>query len=98
MFRYLQSLVEMNADVAHEHGETYECPVHKTTHTGKKRATFEQDHFQALLNAPMKQSYQLYKQVKHGCHCPSNYDAFDSLTKPYAEKEDSPKESPPTKE
>ena len=88
----------MNAAVTHEEEESYECPIHKIYHKGQKRATFEQDHFQALLNAPMKQSYQLYKHVKHGCHCPSNYDAFDSLTATAAEKEDSPKESPPTKE
>ncbi len=77
---------------------TYECPIHKITHIGIKRETFEKDHFEALLNASMKDSYQLYKQVKHGCHCPSNYAAFDSLVNPSAEKEDSPKESPPTKE
>ena len=88
----------MNAELSTTQDDTYECPVHKVTHPGKKRPTFEQDHFQALLNAPMKQSYQLYKQVKHGCHCPSNYDAFDSLTAAPAEKDDSPKESPPTKE
>jgi hypothetical protein len=90
MFRYLQK-VEMDA--------TYECPIHKITHIGIKRETFEKDHFEALLNASMKDSYQLYKQVKHGCHCPSNYAAFDSLTGSLpAEKEASLKESPPTKE
>ena len=88
----------MDATTPCEKEGCYECPIHKIVHKGQKRATFEKDHFQALLNAPMKVSYQLYKQVKHGCHCPSNYAAFDSLLNPAAEKEDSPKESPPTKE
>ena len=88
----------MDAEASTTQDTMYECPVHKVTHSGKKRTTFEQDHFQALLNAPMKQSYQLYKQVKHGCHCPSNYAAFDSLTTGSAGKEDYPKESTPTKE
>lgn len=70
---------------------SYECPVHKTVHQGHMRVTFETDHFQALLNAQMKLSYQLYKQVKHGCHCPSNYTAFDSLLLG-AEKQGDPKE------
>jgi hypothetical protein len=71
--------------------DTYECPVHKSIHQGQKRSTFETEHFQALLNAPMKLSYQLYKQVKHGCHCPGNYAAFDSLVLG-AEKQGDPKE------
>ena len=77
--------------------ESYECPIHKTVHKGQKRTTFEQELFQALLNAPMKLSYQFYKQVKHGCHCPDNYAAFDFLT-PSAEKQDSPKETEQTRE
>ncbi len=74
-----------------EQSQTYECPLHKTIHNGLKRETFEKDLFQALLNASMKLSYQLYKQVKYGCHCPENYTAFDSVCAS-AEKEGDPKE------
>ena len=85
--------VEMNTGE-----ETYECPVHKSIHSGQKRSTFEHDLFQTLLNAPMKLSYQLYKQVKHGCHCPSNYAAFDALLQSAAEKKGDPKEYEQTRE
>ncbi len=81
----------MDANESESQPPTYECPVHKVIHNGHKRESFEKEHFYALLNTSMKLSYQLYKQVKHGCHCPSNYDAFDSLYAS-AEKEGDPKE------
>ena len=59
---------------------SYECPVHKLHHEGQKRESFEADLFNALLNASMEQSYKLYRDVKHACHCPANYKAFDRIT------------------
>lgn len=88
--------VEMNTSEGTTE-ETYECPVHKIIHPGQKRSSFEQELFQALLNASMKLSYQLYKHVKHGCHCPSNYVAFDTVLLT-AEKKGDPKESEQTRE
>ncbi len=85
------SYIEMNANESESQAPAYECPVHKITHIGYKRESFEKEHFQALLNTTMKLSYQIYKQVKHGCHCPSNYAAFDSLYAS-AEKVGDPKE------
>ena len=58
---------------------SYTCPVHKTEHTGQKRETFEKELFDALLNATMSESFRLYKEVQHGCHCPTNYKAFDII-------------------
>ena len=58
---------------------TYECPVHKVEHTGTKREAFNEELHQALLNHPMSVTYKLYKQVTHGCHCPSNYKTFDTI-------------------
>lgn len=57
----------------------YTCTVHKTDHTGQKRETFEKELFDALLNASMSESFRLYKEVNHGCHCPTNYKAFDTI-------------------
>ena len=59
--------------------ETYECPLHKLEHQGQKRDTFDTDLFNALLNASMSESFRLYKEVKHGCHCPTNYKALDMI-------------------
>ena len=58
---------------------SYTCTVHKTEHEGSKRETFEKELFDALLNATMSESFRLYKEVKHGCHCPTNYKAFDTI-------------------
>lgn len=58
---------------------TYECPIHKLPYPGVKRDTFEKDLFDALLLATMETAYRLYRDVKHGCHCPSNYRAFDLI-------------------
>jgi hypothetical protein len=63
----------------------YECPVHKTQHTGVKRDSFEKELFDALLMTSMEFSYRLYKDVKHGCHCPENYAAFDVIVKAFEE-------------
>lgn len=65
---------------------SYICPVHKTEHAGQKRESFEADLFNALLNASMSQSFRLYKEVKHGCHCPTNYNVFDTITQPQGSK------------
>ena len=59
--------------------ETYSCPVHKLEHQGQKRETFEKELFDALLNASMVESFRLYKEVKHGCHCPTYYNALDTI-------------------
>jgi hypothetical protein len=59
--------------------QSYTCPVHKTDHIGQKRDSFETKLFNALLNASMSESFRLYKEVKHGCHCPTNYKAFDTI-------------------
>ena len=63
----------------------YECPVHKKQHIGVKRDTFEKELFDALLLTSMEFSYRLYKDVKHGCHCPENYAAFDKILKEFEE-------------
>ncbi len=73
----------------------YECPLHKTTHEGLLRDTFEKEHFDALLLTSMDFSYKLYREVKHGCHCPSNYAALDRILKEFQESQ-RPKESPPS--
>jgi hypothetical protein len=59
----------------------YECPFHKVTHPGDKREDFSQQVHNALLELTMSYSMRLYKEVKQGCHCPSNYDAFDAIWK-----------------
>jgi hypothetical protein len=59
--------------------EKYTCPVHKVEQEGKKRETFEKELFEALLEASMEFSYRLYRDVKHGCHCPTNYKSFDTI-------------------
>lgn len=70
----------MSTDTASEsQSPTYICPSHKIEHPGQKRDSFETDLFNALLNASMSESFRLYKEVKHGCHCPENYKAFDSI-------------------
>lgn len=48
-------------------------------HTGIKRPDFEGDFYKAILNSNMIISQQIYKTVKHGCHCPSNYKVFDKI-------------------
>lgn len=59
----------------------YECPVHKIVHAGFKREDFSQQVHQALLEVDMRTSMRIYKEVNQSCHCPSNYDAFDTLWK-----------------
>lgn len=61
--------------------QTYECKVHSIEHTGSKRETFDEKLFETILNASMEFSYRLYRDVKHGCHCPENYAIFDALIK-----------------
>jgi hypothetical protein len=73
---------------------TYECPIHKTTHQGVKRDTFEKELFDSLLMATMETAYRLYRDVKHGCHCPSNYKAFDTILE--GAKQAHPKETTTT--
>ena len=88
MFRLLEQMAENSAT-------TYECPVHKKQHIGTKRESFEADLFNALLNVSMEFSYRLYKDVKHSCHCPDNYTAFDAIVKSANERS---KQSEQTKE
>jgi hypothetical protein len=59
--------------------DTYECPIHKTLHQGQKRATFDQEYHEMLVNASMQTAMVLYKQIKANCHCPANYAAFNRL-------------------
>jgi hypothetical protein len=65
---------------------SYECAVHKKQHAGVKRDTFEKELFDALLLTSMEYSYRLYKDVKHGCHCPENYAAFDKILQEFKSK------------
>jgi hypothetical protein len=69
--------------------QTYECPVHKIEQSGVKRETFEKELFDALLLTSMETSYRLYRDVKHGCHCPQNYSAFDKIVQEFNEKKQS---------
>jgi hypothetical protein len=58
---------------------SYECPLHKTQHDGLQRQYFDRDVFDALLLANMSAAMRVYKEVKQGCHCPTNYAAFDRI-------------------
>jgi hypothetical protein len=60
---------------------TYTCPHHKVEHTGQKRETFQKEFYDALMWVDMMTSMRLYKDVKVSCHCPENYDAFDTILK-----------------
>jgi hypothetical protein len=61
--------------------ETYICPLHKKEHKGVKREDFDNKLYDALLISPMDIAYKLYKEVKHGCHCPENYASLDKILK-----------------
>ena len=67
---------------------SYECPFHKLQYPGIQRTHFDRDVFDALLIATMGAAMRLYKTVRQGCHCPSNYAAFDEIVN----EEDSLKE------
>jgi hypothetical protein len=67
---------------------TYECPLHKIQYPGIQRPYFDRDVYDSLLIATMGAAMRLYKSVKQGCHCPSNYAAFDQIVN----EEDSLKE------
>lgn len=58
---------------------TYECQLHAKIHTGVKREDFNKEFYAKVLEAPMKYSMRIYKDVKFGCHCPENYIAFDTI-------------------
>jgi hypothetical protein len=58
---------------------SYECPLHKTQYSGLQRPHFDRDVFDALLLANMFAAMRVYKEVKQGCHCPTNYAAFDRI-------------------
>lgn len=85
MFRLLEQMADTDT--------TYECPVHKKQYKGKKRESFEADLFNALLNVSMEFSYRLYKDVKHSCHCPENYAAFDTVLKNANERSKQPEQT-----
>jgi hypothetical protein len=57
----------------------YICPLHKTEQTGIYRESFDDDLHEEILNASINTVMELYKVVKHGCHCQSNYAEFDKL-------------------
>lgn len=58
---------------------TYECQLHTNTHKGQKREDFNKQFYARVLDAPMNYSMRIYKDVKFGCHCPDNYNAFDKI-------------------
>jgi hypothetical protein len=58
---------------------TYICLAHGIQFNGIKRPDFEGDFYKAILNSSMEISQQIYKTVKHGCDCPSNYKIFDKI-------------------
>ena len=62
-----------------ENTAAYECLIHKIQYKTVKRDTFEKEVFNALLEVSFQFSYRLYRDVKHGCHCPQNYAAFDRI-------------------
>jgi hypothetical protein len=66
-------------DISKEQETTYLCPVHKILQTGIYRKSFNDDLHKELLNASISVVMELYKSVKHGCHCQSNYAEFDKL-------------------
>jgi hypothetical protein len=59
--------------------ESYECPMHKNTHPGQPRATFQEELRNALLNGTMHTAMRLYKEIKAQCSCPENYALFDAI-------------------
>ena len=67
--------------------EEYVCELHKKTYTGEKRPEFQKQLYDLLLNASLRDAYQLYKSLKIGCDCPENYKAFDELQKKVVIKE-----------
>jgi len=60
----------------------YLCPIHKVLQYGTKRASFEKDLHEAIVNSSMDVSQSLYKHVVHGCHCQANYKRFDTIISP----------------
>lgn len=63
-----------------EEKEEYVCELHEKTHKGMKRPEFQKQLYNLLLNASLRDAYQLYKTLKIGCDCPENYKAFDAIT------------------
>jgi hypothetical protein len=59
--------------------QTYVCPLHKVEQTGIYRESFDDDLHEEILNASINTAMELYKVVKHGCHCQTNYAEFDKL-------------------
>ena len=59
--------------------QKYICPLHKLEQTGIYRESFDDDLHEEILNASINTVMELYKVVKHGCHCQSNYAEFDKL-------------------
>lgn len=58
---------------------TYECQLHTKIHIGQKREDFNKQFYARVLDAPMNYSMRIYKDVKFGCHCPTNYAIFDTI-------------------
>lgn len=57
------------------------CEYHKQENLGIKRKDFAKTFYEVLLWTPMQFSVRLYKEVKVGCDCPANYEAFDTIVK-----------------
>jgi hypothetical protein len=72
---------------------SYLCPLHKVLQTGVYRPKFNAILHSTIVNASMMISQELYRSVKHGCHCTSNYYAFDSIVQKMQEAVSDPKDS-----
>jgi hypothetical protein len=57
------------------------CEYHKQEIAGTKRNDFAKTFYEVLLWTPMQFGMRLYKEVKVGCDCPSNYEVFDTIVK-----------------
>jgi hypothetical protein len=74
----------------------YLCPLHKVLQTGVYRPKFNTILHLTIVNASMMISQELYRSVKHGCHCTSNYNTFDSIVQKMQETPSDPKDSEQT--
>ena len=70
---------------------TYLCPLHKVLQSGVYRPKFNTILHTTIVNASMMFSQELYRSVKHGCHCTSNYNTFDTILQKMQEAVSDPK-------
>jgi hypothetical protein len=59
----------------------YLCPLHKIKQKGLYRPKFNTILHSTIVNASMMVSQELYRTVKHDCHCIANYKQFDTIIK-----------------